>query len=251
MIMMSFQDISTWGDTKQLDATDSNDSFSLFQGWLEYNFDENWSTKLGRQVISYDNQRIFGGLDWAMQGRFHDAAILKYKKDSFLVDLGFAFSQEFQGNEGTEFSLQGAFTYKSMQYTYLKKIWNEKTVSFLFLNTGFQKFTGINNNVADGVFYRQTTGSYFTFPLENFKFTGSAYYQFGKATPTTSLSAYQLSLEVNYKPSKTLFGFGFELLSGTNKTGSTKNNSFFLLYGQTINLMVLWTISMLVITLIM
>ena len=102
-LMMSFQDVSTWGDTKQIDPTDSNNSFSLFQGWIQYDFDKNWSTKLGRQVISYDNQRIFGGLDWAMQGRFHDATLIKYKKDNLMVDFGLAFSQESQKREGTGF----------------------------------------------------------------------------------------------------------------------------------------------------
>ena len=229
--MMSFQDVSTWGDTRQIDPTDSNNSFSLFQSWIQYDFNENWSTKLGRQVLSYDNERIFGGLDWAMQGRFHDAALFKYKKENFMTDVGLAFSQESQRNTGTGFSLQGAFTYKAMQYVYLKKKWNKNSFSFLFLNTGFQKFTGVNNDIADGVFYRQTTGSYFTFPLNELSFMGSAYYQFGKANSTTDLSAYELSLEANYKPGKTLLGLGFELLSGTDQTGSTKNNSFFPLYG--------------------
>ncbi|WP_298511118.1 alginate export family protein [uncultured Kordia sp.] len=230
-VMLSFQDVSVWGDTRQIDATDSNNSFSLFNAWIEYQFDENWATKLGRQVISYDDQRIFGGLDWAMQGRFHDAALLKYTKNTFKADIGFAFSQESQNQTGTTFSLQGAFTYKAMQYAYLKKDWQKLSASFLFLNTGFQKFKGVNNDEPDGVFYRQTTGSYFSFPVNTIKFNGSAYYQFGKATATTDLSAYQVSLEAIYKPKNTLFGLGFEMLSGTNQNGDSKNKSFFPLYG--------------------
>nr|WP_321232212.1 alginate export family protein [uncultured Psychroserpens sp.] len=230
-VMMSFQDVSTWGDTKQIDPTDSNNSFSIFQGWMHYEFDENWSTKLGRQVISYDNQRIFGGLDWAMQGRFHDAALIQYKKGNLIADLGFAFSQENQRQIGTDFSLSGAFTYKAMQYAYLKKNWDKLSASFLVLNTGFQKFTGEDNDIPDGVFYRQTAGSYFTFPIDAVKLNGSAYYQFGKANASTNLAAYQVALEANYKPGKTLFGLGFELLSGTDQDGDSKNKSFFPLYG--------------------
>lgn len=93
--------------------------------------------KAGRQVISYDDQRIFGGLDWAMQGRFHDAALVKFTDDGFDMDLGFAFIQEGQVNG---FNIQGFFTYKAMQYAYFKKTWERNSVSFLFLNTGFQKF---------------------------------------------------------------------------------------------------------------
>lgn len=230
-MMMSFQDVSVWGDTKQMDPKDSNSSFSLFQAWVNYKMDENWSTKLGRQVISYDDQRVFGGLDWGMQGRFHDAALLKYNKGTFNADLGFAFSQEQQAAEGNTFYLQGAFTYKTMQYAYLKKSWEKTTASFLFLNTGFQDFKGINNDIPDGVFHRQTMGTHITFPIENVKLMGSAYYQFGKSDGTTDLSAYNLALEANYKPGKTLFGLGFEMLSGTSQDGDSKNKSFFPLYG--------------------
>jgi hypothetical protein len=230
-LFVALQDVSIWGDTRQILAIDGNDSFSLFQAYAELQFNENWSTKLGRQVISYDDERIFGGLDWAMQGRFHDAAIVKYKKDSFMVDLGGAFSQQQERNEGNAFTIQGFFTYKSMQYAYLKKSWEKSSASFLFLNTGFQNFTGIDNDIPDGVSYRQTVGSYFKFPIQKVNIAGSAYYQFGEVNPTTDLAAYQLSLEGTYKSGKVLYGLGFEMLSGTDQDGDDKNKSFFPLYG--------------------
>lgn len=230
-IMLSVQDVSVWGDTRQIDAADSNNSFSLFRAWFEYHLNDAWSIKAGRQVLSYDDQRILGGLDWAMQGRFHDAALIKYKKDSFMAHFGFAFSQQAQRLEDNVFTIQGASTYKAMQFAYLKKTWEKSSASFLLLNTGFQSLTGANNNVADGVFYKHTAGSYFTFPIDNVKFAGSAYYQFGKSNKTTDLSAYQVSLEASYKPQNTLFALGLEILSGTNQSGDTKNKSFLPLYG--------------------
>jgi len=122
-----------------------------------------------------------------------------------------------------------------MQFAYLNQKWKKSSASFLFLNTGFQNLTGENNDIADGVFYRQTAGSYFTFPINKVKFFGSAYYQFGKANANTDLSAYQLSMEANYKPAKTLLGLGFEMLSGTDQAGDSKNKSFFPLYGTNHN----------------
>lgn len=230
-LFIAVQDVSIWGDTRQILPVDGNDSFSLFQAWGQLQLSENWSTKLGRQVISYDDQRIFGGLDWAMQGRFHDALLIKYKKDDFMIDIGGAFSQESAKNEGNEFEIQGFFTYKSMQYAYLKQSWDKSSASFLFLNTGFQNFIGDEHNVAKGVYYRQTAGSYFKFPIQDVNFSGSAYYQFGEANATTDLAAYQLSLEGTYKKNKILYGLGVELLSGTDQDGDSKNKSFFPLYG--------------------
>jgi len=230
-LFVAMQDVSIWGDTRQILAIDGNDSFSLFQAWGQLELNENWSAKIGRQVISYDDQRIFGGLDWAMQGRFHDAAIVKYKKGDFMLDIGGAFSQQRERNEGNDFTIQGFFTYKSMQYAYLKKSWEKSSASFLFLNTGFQNFTGAANGVSDGVSYRHTAGSYFKFPIKNINFSGSAYYQFGKANAITDLTAYQLSLEGTYKSDKILYGLGLEFLSGTDQNGGSKNKSFFPLYG--------------------
>lgn len=230
-LFMAVQDVSIWGDTRQILAIDGNDSFSLFQAWTELQLGDNWSTKVGRQIISYDDERIFGGLDWAMQGRFHDAALLKFKKDGIMVDIGGAFSQEQERNEGNGFTIQGFFTYKTMQYTYLKKSWENSTLSFLFLNTGFQNFTEADNPVPDGVTYRQTTGSHFKFPFQEVSITGSAYYQFGKANTSVDLGAYQISLEGTYRPKKVLYGLGIEMLSGTDQAGNFKNRSFFPLYG--------------------
>ena len=34
---------------------------------------EKFAFKVGRQEINYDDARIFGNVDWAMQARSHDA----------------------------------------------------------------------------------------------------------------------------------------------------------------------------------
>ncbi|WP_373396067.1 alginate export family protein [Algoriphagus halophilus] len=230
-VFMSVQDVSTWGDTRQLAINDENGSFSLFQAWLSYSFTENWALKLGRQVISYDDQRILGGVDWAMQGRFHDAAMLKFSKNKFDMDLAFAFNQENQKINGSDYTINGFFSYKVMQMGHFQKTWDQGSISFLFMNNGFQKYTEGANPLPDGIFYRQTTGTYFNLPVSFFTLTGSAYLQTGKATANTDLSAYQYMLEAKFKPGKVNLTLGFESLSGTDQGGEEKNKSFFPLYG--------------------
>ena len=230
-VYFSVQDVSTWGDTRQLAINDGNESFSLFQAWLSYSFTENWALKLGRQVISYDDQRILGGVDWAMQGRFHDAAMLKFSKNKFDVDLAFAYNQQDQKIIGSEYTINGFYSYKLMQMAHFQKAWDKGNISFLFMNNGFQKYTEEANPLPDGVYYRQTTGTYFNLPVSFFTLTGSAYLQTGKATATTDLSAYQYMLEAKFKPGKVNLTLGFESLSGTDQGGEEKNNSFFPLYG--------------------
>lgn len=230
-VYFSVQDVSTWGDSKQLSIGDENNSFSLFQAWLSYAFTENWSMKLGRQTLSYDDQRILGEVDWTMQGRFHDAVMVTYSKNRFNVDLAFAFNQETQKNVGSEYLINSSSSYKVMQMIHSKKSWDKSSISLLFLNNGFQKFTTDPVPVADGVYYRQTTGTYFTFPLSVFTITGSAYLQTGKAAAAMELSAYQFLAEAKYKPGKVAFTVGFESLSGTDQAGESRNHSFFPLFG--------------------
>ncbi len=230
-IHLSVQDVSTWGDTRQLAINDENNSFSLFQAWLGYAFSENWSMKLGRQTLSYDDQRMLGEVDWTMQGRFHDAAMVTYFRSGFKTDLAFAFNQESQKNEGSAYGINGMYSYKVMQMLHAKKTWEKASLSFLFMNNGFQKFTEEATPQPDGVYYRQTTGAYFTFPLSSLTLTGSAYLQTGKSAPSTALNAYQYMLEARYKLGKVALMAGFESLSGSDQVSESKEKSFFPLYG--------------------
>jgi hypothetical protein len=49
--------------------------------------------KIGRQEISYDDERVLGATDWIQQGRRHDAIVLKLVQSGWQVDLGAAFNQ--------------------------------------------------------------------------------------------------------------------------------------------------------------
>jgi len=230
-LYFSMQEVSTWGDEQTLTATDNNNSFSLFQAWIRYVFTENWAIKLGRQTISYDDQRILGEVDWTMQGRFHDAAIIQYSKDKLKLDLAFAYNQEKQSSLGTDYTITGGFSYKTMQMVHLTQAWDKASFSFLFMNNGFQKYTNDPIPLTDGLYYRQTTGAYVTFPLAVLTITGSAYLQTGMATAATDLSAFQYLVEAKYKTGIVTLIAGFESLSGTDKVGEDKNKSFFPLYG--------------------
>ena len=146
---MSFQDVRVWGDVPQLNRADAN-GLSVHQVWAEILFNANFSVKLGRQEIIYDDSRIFGNVGWAQQARSHDLALLKYKKDAYRIDVGFAFNQSQENIMGTD--LTTPRTYKSMQYAWFHKDWKFFSGSFLFLNNGLQS--------DDGIKYSQTIGTH-------------------------------------------------------------------------------------------
>ena len=239
--LVSVQDVSVWGDTPQIAAADNNNSFSLAQAWINFKFGNGWSTKLGRQAISYDDQRILGGLDWAMQGRFHDAALLRYANETGLkLDFGFAFNQNGLSTQNTLFdpnndgNARAVFDYKGMAYAWLHKDWKKISGSLLFINNSYQNLDPTDGQTPiDGTVNRQTFGTHLVAkPVKALSITGNIYVQTGEFAEDINLSAYNALLEVTYKPGKTLFGIGGEILSGDDNGGSDGEiKSFFPIFG--------------------
>lgn len=235
---LSLQDVMVWGENMQLLPYDKNNSFAVFEAWGELALGSGFSTKLGRQVISYDDERIFGALDWAQQGRNHDAALIQYKKEKFMLDLGLAFGQDYSNptgfvNSGTAYNTSGNFSYKTMQYLYLKQMWERLSGSFLLLNNGFQNFdTTVTPSVADGTSNLQTIGTHLEYKQGRFGLAANAYIQTGKREGDIDVKgAYLLGLDVNYKATdKVGLGAGIEIISGNNK-GTGETSAFFPLYG--------------------
>ena len=228
---LSLQDVMVWGENRQISPFDQNNSFAIFEAWADVNLGLGFSTKLGRQVISYDDQRIFGGLDWAQQGRNHDAGLLQYKKDKFMFDLGLAFSQDYSDptgfrSVGTGYNTTGFFTYKTMQYLYLKQTWEQFSGSLLLLNNGFQKFE-TDGITPDGVNSLQTLGTHLDYKAGSLGIAANAFIQTGDQVK----SAYLLGLDFSYKISpKVGLGAGIEMISGNDRT-TAKSEAFFPLYG--------------------
>jgi hypothetical protein len=228
-LFVSMQDVMVWGENRQILPDDENDSFAIFEAWAAIKLSENFSAKLGRQTISYDDQRIMGALDWAQQGRNHDAAILKYNKDKFSFDLGLAFNQDYDNatgfqSVGNTYNTTGYFSYKTMQYAYLKNSWNSFSGSLLLLNNGFQE--------TENVSYLQTFGTHLGYAKRKFGAKANLFLQTGKRQGEIDVKgAYLASLDFTYKASdKVALGIGSEIISG-NDADAGETGAFFPLYG--------------------
>ncbi|WP_248722693.1 alginate export family protein [Seonamhaeicola sp. ML3] len=234
-VYISLQDVMVWGENRQILPFDQNNSFAIFQAWAEIKLGEGWSTKLGRQVLSYDDQRILGGLDWAQQGRNHDAAMIKYKKDKFILDFAFAFNQDNQQptgfqSVGNTYNTTGFFSYKTMQMLYLKQAWEKFTGSLLLLNNGFQNFDG--SGAQDGLSSLQTLGTHLVYKSGAFTAAANAFIQTGERQGEVKVKgAYLVGLDLKVKTSdKVTLGGGLEIISG-NDGGAGETGAFFPLYG--------------------
>lgn len=233
---LSLQDVLVWGENRQLRPEDTNNSFSIFEAWASLELGSGFSTKIGRQTIDYDDQRIMGSVDWAQEARHHDAALISYKKEKFMMNIGLAFNQDFDNasgfqSVGTAYNTMGFFSYKTMQHIYLKQAWKDFSGSLLVLNNGFQNFE-TDGTTPDGTSNLQTIGTHLNYNKNRFGIAANVFFQTGERQGSVNVKgAYLLGFDLSYKASaKVGLGAGFELISG-NDAEAGETGAFFPLYG--------------------
>lgn len=226
-IKFSLQNVHTWGDAATTTVTSKN-GFAAFEAWAEYSFTDQWSTKLGRQAISYDNQRIIGGLDWANQGRSFDAALIKYKGKNSQLDLGFALNADSEQKVAPP-TPYATDIFKDMQYAWYHTSINKLGVSLLALNIGKEY---LKTPIEVGTSYSQTLGTYAKYEGKSIILDFSFYGQTGKIG-TNTVSAWETAVNLGYVFSPKLkVTVGYEFLSGKDQgSSSTVVKSFTPLFG--------------------
>jgi hypothetical protein len=261
---VALQDVRVWGQdasTINRTTTAENNGVQLHEAWGEIMLNDtisniqNLSLKIGRQEISYDDQKVLGSLDWLQQARYHDAIVLKYFNKGWTFDLGAAFNQNKEQLVGTIYNgvpavgtpagTNGLGTnYKSLEYVYVAKKFFFGDISFLFLSDNFNKYTNVSSGTPpvvtkvneEGIWTRNTTGFYYNVnPTRKIKLEGSIYHQFGHDKNGRSLSSNLASITTTVQVGRKLFvGPGVDYLSGndgTKASTTSDNNQFDPLYG--------------------
>jgi hypothetical protein len=223
-LRVSPQNVKTWGDVATNSKTDANSAFHEAYGEIKMN--EKLSFKLGRQEINYDDARIFGNVDWAMQARSHDAFLLKLNPNTKnQIHFGLALN----ANKETNFYENYAIPqYKSLQYLWYHTDFEKLNLSVLALNNGMPYLVGTEEKVD----YSQTLGSRLGFKNGALSIDGAAYLQTGKIADN-SVNATYFSANISYKATTNFnTSVGFEMLSGKDQNDtSTDMKSFNPLYG--------------------
>ncbi len=256
----SIQDVRVWGqDASSINRTTSaaNNGFMVHETWAEISLVDtgkvvkNFSLKIGRQELVYDDVRLLGNLDWLQQARRHDAALLKFDHKGWTAHLGAAFNQNAERKSNTIYngvptgytaSTNGMSSmYKTMQFLYVAKKLPFGNASFLVFKDDFSKFHFAPTDVLkanpiydQGSWSRVTVGAnVFGTAFRKFGFAASAFYQGGKYREGTSLDEYFVSLSTMYAAGrKVSVGPGIDLTSGNNGSDpANKYKRFDPLYG--------------------
>ncbi len=235
---LSGQNVGVYGATPQIE---SQGTVMFNEAWAEIKASEVVSFRIGRQMVSYDDQRILGGLDWQVSGRWHDLLLTKFDLNTFKAHIGLAYSQNSEKKFDPVF-LPGGQPYKTMQYLWFENAFTENLkLSVLAINLGYQKLDA--NNAADGINYEQTLGANIDYKIGAFSIYGTYYHQLGDNGASREVDAFLAALKIGFKPEGSAFNFavGADLVSGNDAVvdnngsvtfdGNGKNNAFDPLYG--------------------
>lgn len=222
---LSAQHVGVWGQDPQIDR---NGRFILNEAWAKLRFGHGLFAKLGRQPLSYDDERILGALDWNMAGRYHDALKLGYESPQDLVHLILAFNQNDERVIGGTYYQPGAQPYKSMQTLWYAHTGEQFRVSALAMNIGLEGGTEARAETR----YQQTFGVNLGLrPDRVWDLSGAFYYQTGRTAADVSISAWMAALRANIHATEDLsFLIGSDYLLGDDR-GSADFEAFNPLYG--------------------
>lgn len=225
-LKLTLQNIRTWGDVPTTATSDKN-GVALFEGWAQYDISSKWSTRIGRQVISYDNQRVMGEIDWAQQGQSHDALLFTYHVKNHHLDLGFALNANAENL--IEPTTPYVTNYKTMQHVWYHTQISKLNTSFLFLNTGYEYAQPSTKLDID---YKQTFGTYLTYKENKWDTNLGLYGQTGKNT-NKNVSAWYAGANIGYAvTNKFKASLGYEFLSGKNQDDASADiKSFSPIFG--------------------
>lgn len=220
------QSVGVWGESSTTRLEDNN-AFSVFEAYGQYQTRQDLLFKLGRQVLSYDNQRILGGLDWAQQGQSHDAALVSWKPSlNHRLDLVAAYNAEAETLIETAYRVN---SYKNLQLAWYHLNVNKVGFSFLLMNTGYEYETHLQERE---IGYSQTYGAFHNFVSGRLYGDVALYGQSGSRNGM-DVSARYIGLNFNYRLTEMWqTGLGTEYLSGTDMNKHSEDlNSFYPLFG--------------------
>jgi hypothetical protein len=227
-LRFSLQDVRLWGQVPQIFKNDVGTSF-LSEAWGQYFVSNTFSIKAGRQIISYDNQRFLGGLEWAQQGRRHDALLFikEDKTKGVKLHVGLAFNADADRPEPAYLQAPGASfysvggSYKSLQYAWYNKAFKDEkgSISLLALNATLQ-------NPDSTVSNKQTFGIIPRVKVGKVALAADLYYQTGKIGDN-SVNAFLAGANATIKTKATPLTLGFEFISGKDDDDTSSDITAF------------------------
>lgn len=191
-------------------------SFNLYEAWARLYTKNGLFAKLGRQVLSYDDERIIGANDWAMAANSHDVLKLGYEGHGHKAHAILGFNQNGENTSGGTY-------YSGDSYKVMHTLWYHYDLpklpigaSLLFMNIGMQgREFAASGEAEPRNRYQQLLGSYLSYKPGKLKAEASYYHQWGRNEDNAKIDAWMASVKAQYQISPKVGAVaGYDYLSG-------------------------------------
>lgn len=222
----SIQDVRVWGRD---DPRSNAGTLQVFEAYAEPFITPNFSIRIGRQKLTFDNQRLFAENDWRVNAGSHEALNFRYNSAKLSSELALAFNQTTERLMGTDYTPVGFTNYKTLGVHYIKyKLSENWTLSAINAADGYQDI-----KVKEKIYQRFTDGGRIEFQKGKLYTTFSGYYQTGKNNTGKNIAAWYVQPEVKFIiPQNLMIRLGAEIFSGDdNSVKNVSDHNFVPLYG--------------------
>ncbi len=224
---ISFQDVRLWGGDNNYKSSGSygnTESLGLHLGWVKLNFNQQFSLKIGRQLFSYDDQRIISARNWNDYQVTYDALLLEYKKENQHIHLGITYNAESKND-----NLLSEDKYKTYDFIHYQYQAQQLSASVIAVITGKTL-----SDTTETVALKGTYGTNLDYKTEKFNAHAAVYYQHNLNNHDGKSSAYCFSLYAEQQILEKLnAGLKLDYLSGNDETSTTTtDHQFDILYGR-------------------
>ena len=191
-------------------------SFNLYEAWAKLYTKHGLFAKMGRQVLSYDDERVIGANDWAMAANSHDVLKFGYEGFGHKVHAIFGFNQNAE-------SITGGSLYTGDSYKMMHTLWYHYDVpkipigvSVLFMNIAMQGDKYNDEHFKDPCNrYQQLVGGYLSYRPGKLSTEASYYHQLGRNEKNAKIDAWMASIRAQYQISRKVgVVAGYDYLSG-------------------------------------
>ena len=229
---LSVQDIRIWGDDNNYKPNGefgNTESLSLHQAWVNLKPSKNINISIGRQFLSYDDQRILSSRNWNDYQLTLDAAVFRYKDSIQKVDVVLTNNSDNISNP----------YYPDEKYKRFHLIHYELKLNNLNLSSIALIHGNTINDASDTIFTKATYGLHFNYQINNTELGSYNYFQHNLSQNGQKSIAHFLSfyLKQHFLSKQLSLNIGMDYISGQSDTKTENdyqkvNHRFDILYGK-------------------
>lgn len=92
----------------------------MYEGWFEWFIKPRLFLKMGRQTLSYDDQRLCAAPNWSCTGMAHDVLLVKFKGEKFNYHTGFAYNNSADALFNADYMYSNSQNYKALAFSWFE-----------------------------------------------------------------------------------------------------------------------------------